>query len=138
MPLCYSPQRLAPFKAIPSHLTLAIGQVVNGQAQIVWMLHHRQELLGLGKRHLPLRRLAGAALDPLVHSVHACACEIRLGVRQLLLVVRSGSLGQRQESLGLKLWDQNPTLPRRPCLDEELGEHRRQGHVLNDELLSRF
>lgn len=138
MLLCYSPQSKRGFKPILGQLLVLGRQVFNRQPQIVRMLHHRQELFGLGQRHLPVARLSGCFLDPFVHRVHDRPSEVRLGVRQPALIVRASSLGQRQISLRLEVWVQDSTLPGGAGLDKELGEHVRQWDVLNDEGLPFF
>jgi hypothetical protein len=87
------------------------------------MLRDRQQLLGFHQRELPLAWLPGGPLDPLVHGVHYRPCEVRLGVWQLRLIVRTGSLGQGEESLGLEVGEQNATLPTGAGLNKELGQH---------------
>jgi hypothetical protein len=87
------------------------------------MLRDRQQLLGLHERELPLTRLPGGPFDPLIHGVHYRPGEVRLGVGQLRLIVRTGSLGQGEESLGLKVGEQHATLPTGAGLNKKLGQH---------------
>lgn len=87
------------------------------------MLRDREQMLGLHQAHLPLAWLAGGPLDPLVHGVHDRPSEVRLWVRQLLLVVRARRLGQGEESLGLEVREENATLPGRAGLNKKLGQH---------------
>lgn len=136
MPLCNLPERLLPLESILGQLSLARREVFDGEPQIVRVLHHRQHFFGLLQADLPVGRRALAALDPLVHGVHHRPCEVGFRIRQATLIVRARSLGQSQESLALQVRDQHTLLPRRAGLDEELRQHRRQGHVLNDQSLS--
>lgn len=138
MLLCYSPQSERGLKPILGQLLVLGRQVFNRQPQIVRVLHHRQELFRLGQRHLPVTWLSGCLLDPFVHGVHNRPSEVRLWVRQPGLVVGASSLGQRQVTLRLEVWVQDSTLPGGAGLDEKLGEHVRQGDVLNDEGLPFF
>jgi hypothetical protein len=65
------------------------------------MLNHWHQVLRFFQAHLPLRRAAGGAADPLVHGVHARPGEVSLGVGQSLLVVRAAGLAQGKESFAL-------------------------------------
>ena len=100
------------------------------------MFHEGEEFFRLLQGYLPVPWRACRLLDPLVHGVHHCPCEVRLRVGQATGIVRAGSLGQGQESFGLQLGNQYATLPAWPGLYEELGQHCGQAHVLNDQLLS--
>ena len=136
MLLCYSPQSKRAFKPILGQPLFLGRQVINRQPQIVGMFKHWHQLFSLRQRHLPFAWGASRFFNPLVHGVHDRPCEVRLGIRKPALVVRAGGFGQRQESFRLKVWEQHATLPGRSGLDEELGQHAGQWHVLNDVVLS--
>jgi hypothetical protein len=104
---------------------------LDGHAKEVWALKQGEHDLGFLQADLELAGLSGHPLDGLVHGVHDRPCEVRLGVGQSLRVVRAGGLGQGKESLALKVRQQDSLLPRRPGLDEELGQHPGQRRVLS-------
>lgn len=101
MPFRYRPECLGPLESVLGQPAVIFRQVFDGQPQIVWVFHERQEFLGLFQADLPLCRRPLATLDPLVHCVHAGPREVCLRVWQLRLVVRASRLAQSKESLAL-------------------------------------
>jgi hypothetical protein len=112
-------------------LLLLIWQILDCEPQVVGIFQDGKKFFCFLQAHLPLGRLSRRLADVLVHGVHYRPCEVRLGVRQPGLIVRSGSLGQRKEPFALKVWDQHRLLPAWAVLHKESGEHAGKANVLS-------
>lgn len=121
---------------MPRQLLILVGQGFNRHPQVIQLVVHGLEIRGCLQADPVLGRRPRLLLDPLEHPVQGGACEVCLGVGQLLLVVGAGSLGDCQQPLALQVLHVQTLLPARAGLDEIFGEDEGQIVVLSREFLS--
>lgn len=121
---------------MPCQLLILFGQGFNRHPQVIQLVVHGLEVRGCLQADPVFGRRAGLLLDPLEHPVQCGACEVCLGVGQLLFVVGAGSLGDCQETFALQVFYVQTLLPAGPGLDEVLGEDQGQIVVLSRQSLS--
>ena len=85
---------------------------------------------GFGQRDPVLSGLASSLLYVLQHGVQNSSGKVRLGIRQSLGVIGPRRLGECQHPLPLQVISQYTTLPDRPVLQEELGQHADEWKIL--------
>jgi hypothetical protein len=130
------PQGLAADEPIDGDVPIFFRQRFDSQPQVIQLVKLRGQISGFGQGYLVDRGLAGGLLYPLQHAVEDGPCEVRFGVGQSGLVVRSCGLAQGEESLTFQVIRQRRTLPMLPVLDEILRQHLHQWNVISDQPLS--
>lgn len=130
------PERGPLFESVPRQFLVLVGQGFNRHPQVIKLVVHGLQIRGCLQADAVLGRRACLLLDPLEHPVQCGACEVRLGVWELGLVVRAGSLGDGQEALALQVLHVQTLLPARPGLNEVLGEDQGKIVVLSRQFLS--
>jgi hypothetical protein len=99
--LRYSSQRVSLLEPVLGQVLLVLGQVFDGQLQIVRVIEHRHQVARLLEADLLQARLARGLLNALEHAVQNRPSEVSLGVGEPGWIVRARSLAQGEESISL-------------------------------------
>jgi hypothetical protein len=129
------PQCRTADESVFRQLPVFFGQIVNGQTKVIQLVAIWQHVCRLLQADLLQGRRSRGTFDVLQHAVENRPGEVRLGVGQSRLVVRSRRLGEGKVSLPLQVTDIEGPLPVRAILEEIAGEYANEFAVIEDESL---